>query len=125
MPAGVVCQTIQYRHHDEPSRQECFLQGTEQAVIESVMIATPPRISAPTAGAHYAWDPDIPVTQQRIRFAVKGVEALPIVWRINQRLVSHDAIFYWEPNQFGRLQIDLLHADTHQILDTIFISIQE
>lgn len=125
MPAGVICQTIQYRHHDEPSRQECFLQGTQQAVIESVMTATPPRISAPTARAHYAWDPDIPVTQQQIRFEAKGVEALPIVWRINKHVVSRAAIFYWQPNQFGRLQIDLLHADTLQILDTIFISIQE
>lgn len=69
------------------------MQGTQQAVIESVMTATPPRISAPTARAHYAWDPDIPVTQQQIRFEAKGVEALPIVWRINKHVVSRAAIF--------------------------------
>lgn len=90
-PDGVVAQEISYQDKQEAPRQEFFLSGTEQALIQTaksddIGIA----IRYPTAGMLVALDPDIPPERQRIRFQAAGLTSG--AWRLDGKpLTATDA----------------------------------
>jgi penicillin-binding protein 1C len=76
MPDGIERRAIAFGDGVEPGRQEYFIVGTGQSLIEAAPAAARrPRIASPVSGAVYALDPDIPLRHQRIRLTVIGAVA--------------------------------------------------
>jgi penicillin-binding protein 1C len=72
-PAGIEVRSIAFGGAIEPARTEYFLQGTGQTLFEPAPLsARRPRIVNPVSGTVYALDPDIPISQQRIRLTTSG-----------------------------------------------------
>jgi penicillin-binding protein 1C len=72
-PADVERQQIAYADAIEPAREEYFLRGTGQRLIgQAPASARRARIANPLPGTVFALDPDIPMTQQRIRLTALG-----------------------------------------------------
>ena len=76
---------IRFVANVEPPRRDYFLRGTSQAQLDQAPAAARrPHITSPVSGAVYALDPDIPVANQRIRFAAIGAAAGQH-WRLDTR----------------------------------------
>jgi penicillin-binding protein 1C len=75
-PAGVVRQAVRFERDLEPARDEWFVAGTEQPVVQlaSARGAARTLIAAPADRTVVALDPDIPPQAQKLAFkAVAGV----------------------------------------------------
>lgn len=123
-PDQVVCQSVRFVNHFEPSRKECFIAGTQrsQVVLEGEA-SVAARIVTPLHEAIYALDPDIPSTQQQLTLQAQLSTAKPIVWRIDGDVVSTEREFHWIPRP-GKHVIELIDQQSLQRLDTITIDIR-
>lgn len=139
VPSGVVQTSIQFGPRKkgagpiEPARDEVFLAGTEQHMIEaaapvpattsatapttasattSATARATPTILAPADGTIIALDPDIPPRHQRVWLRATAVGGLPsaqarnLQWRIGDNVVGRGAEVGWLPWP-GRHEITL------------------
>nr|WP_239467305.1 penicillin-binding protein 1C [Rhodoferax koreense] len=116
-PAGLVRQAVQFGDQREASRDEWFLEGTQQAVVATdadgetapqpgqATLATP-RITSPVAGTIIALDPDIPPQHQRLRFTAAGPDQR---WRLDGKPLARGAELRWLPWP-GRHTLQLMDA---------------
>jgi penicillin-binding protein 1C len=108
-PAGVLSQTVAF-DGGEPTRQEWFVRGTEQARMRASAWQRAPGapvmagIANPRDGTIYALDPDIPPAAQQIRF-----EGEPGTWVLNGKRLGRGASLTWAPWP-GRHELTLLGA---------------
>ena len=72
-PNTVAPQRVAFAALAEPSRNEWFMAGTQQAaMVEAPAFARRPRITNPVSGSVYAWDPDIPARRQSLGVVLAG-----------------------------------------------------
>ncbi|MES2106960.1 MAG: penicillin-binding protein 1C [Pseudomonadota bacterium] len=111
---GVVAQQIQYEANLEAPRNEYFLAGTQQSLIQIAHSNDIyPTIRYPTAGMLVALDPDIPPQRQRIRFSAQGIsngnwllDGKPLQFAIK---AGQDGSYDWMPWP-GKHSLSLLDA---------------
>jgi penicillin-binding protein 1C len=128
-PAGVVAQGVAFEPRLEPPRQEWFLSGTEQALMQlsdtGAHQTLPPgeqahaRILSPTSGTIVALDPDIPPQNQQLSL---HTNATSLRWRINQRVVAKGERALWAPWP-GVHRIELVDAQGG-VVDAVRIEVR-
>ncbi len=106
----------------EASRQEWFVQGTEQAVF-TVDSGAPrdqaARITAPANGSIIALDPDIPPNRQRVSFSAQGAA---VHWRMDGKTFAKGPSAQWLPWP-GRHVVQLTDA-RGTVLDEIRLEVR-
>jgi penicillin-binding protein 1C len=128
-PTGVVTQTVAFAPRLEAPRQEWFLAGTEQALMQlSDSAAHQPlargaqaqaRILSPSNGTIVALDPDIPPRNQQLSL---HTDAASLRWRIGQRTVGRGERALWAPWP-GLHRIELVDA-RGGVIDTVRIEVR-
>jgi penicillin-binding protein 1C len=114
-PSGLVRQRVSYEGGIEPEREEWFVAGTETArVVPVAAAAGRAYIEAPSNGAIYAIDPDIPRERQRLTVSARGAAEGSAFAFDDGRRVSADAPFLWLPRP-GVRQVVLLDAAGNEI----------
>ena len=119
-PPGLVQTAVRFGSGDsgsdplEAARSEWFLQGTEQPVFATDVVAPAARggvarITAPTDGTIIALDPDIPPNRQRVRFETAAQGATGMQWRIDGKSIGRGASAQWLPWP-GRHAVQLVDA---------------
>ncbi|AMM25495.1 penicillin-binding protein 1C [Variovorax sp. PAMC 28711] len=110
----------------EASRDEWFLQGTEQAEFAIDPVAArhaatgaAARITSPTRGTIIALDPDIPPNRQRVRLEAEGAG---VRWQIDGKPFARGATAQWLPWP-GRHAIQLVDA-RGQVLDEVKLEVR-
>jgi penicillin-binding protein 1C len=114
-PAGVESAAVQFEPPVEAPREELFLEGTAQSVMEQKSgQTTHTAIVYPEQGQIIAIDPDIPEALQRVSFAALGAGP-QTQWRLNGTPLA-DATG-WRP-QTGRWLLTL-HDRNGEVLDSV------
>ena len=137
-PAGLVSQSVTFAGAAgqplEASRQEWFIEGTEQAQFA---LSQPGRgndvgrhgkkqvahIASPTDGTILALDPDIPPQAQRVAFRAgiaDGPDAL--TWRIDGKVLAQGPSAQWMP--WPGKHLVSLTDDTGRTLDQIAVEVR-
>lgn len=107
-PFGVLRQAVRFEPAVEPPREEWFLPGTVQPVMQQA--ATPPaasRIGQPADGTVFAIDPDIPPQAQRIVFVPSPGVPSSWRWRLDGRGLGPARRTAWAPWP-GRHRLELV-----------------
>jgi penicillin-binding protein 1C len=130
-PAGVVTQTVAFEPRLEAPRQEWFMAGTEQALMQlsdtaahvpldrSEQAQAQARILSPTNGTIVALDPDIPPKNQQLSL---HTDAPSLRWHIGQRTVGRGERALWSPWP-GVHNIELVDAKG-SVVDTVRIEVR-
>ncbi|WP_206362969.1 penicillin-binding protein 1C [Stenotrophobium rhamnosiphilum] len=113
-PSGIVQSRITFHDHEEPARNEWFIDGTELSEIR----ATPTglgraHIRAPANGMIAALDPDIPVAHQNVLFEAEGADNAR--WVLDGRdigMASKKQL--WVPRP-GRHRLQVLSKDGKEV----------
>ncbi|MDB5880041.1 MAG: penicillin-binding protein, partial [Variovorax sp.] len=79
------------------------------------------RIASPADGSIIALDPDIPPTNQRVRFQADGRDA-GLQWRIDGKTIARGARAGWLPWP-GRHVVELADA-RGRVLDTVKVEVR-
>ena len=111
-PPGVEVQSVRFQPPLEPPRDEVFVRGTAQPLVQlAPAVEGVARIAYPGEGAVLALDPDIPPEVQRVRF-LPSAAAAGLSWRLDQSALGADpdGSLLWPPVA-GRHQLELLGAD--------------
>ena len=112
VPAGVIAMQVAFDGQREPSRDEFFIAGTEQAVQrDSAQVNYRQRfgITSPRDGSIFAIDPDMPPAAQRITF-----EGEHGTWVLDGKRLGAAAMFAWPPWP-GRHELRLLGREGEAI----------
>jgi penicillin-binding protein 1C len=128
-PAGLVAQTVVFVPRLEAPRQEWFMAGTEQALMQLSDTAshqalpegerTRARILSPTNGAIVALDPDIPPRNQQLTL---HTDAASLRWRIGRRTVGRGERALWAPSP-GVHRIELVDVKG-KVVDAVRIEVR-
>ena len=140
-PPGLLQRPTAFGQQLEATRNEWFIQGTEQAVFATDSIAgsarpssasglkglktvsqqaaSPARITAPASGTILALDPDIPPSHQRLSFSAEGRN---LRWRLNGKEFARGNQAQWLPWP-GRHVVQLLDA-SGQVADEIKLEVR-
>jgi penicillin-binding protein 1C len=111
-PPGLESAAVQFDPAVEAPRDELFLEGTAETVIQAKPEETThPAIVYPERGQIIAIDPDIPEALQRVPFAAEGAGPQS-QWRLNGEPVTGDET--WQP-QPGKWQLTLHDANGVQL----------
>ncbi len=132
MPANIVRQTINFQPAIEPSREELFIAGTEQATIIANQNATDSigvqsvnfaQIAYPGEGAIIALDPEIPVNEQRVVFKTTSKFSVGWHWQLDGKTIgSSQPVTTWFPI-LGRHELALLSADK-KVVDSVHFEVR-
>ena len=110
-PPEIERRPIRYGGSMAPPRVEDFLRGTAQeSLIDAPPAARRPRIAAPVSGTVYAFDPDIPLTRQRIRTATTGAAPTDRL-RLDRTVLGTATEARMIPANPGTHHLELLDAD--------------
>ena len=129
-PGGLVSQAVAFEPRLEAPREEWFVAGTQQALMQLHTSPTattarprdpqaPARILSPGNGTIVALDPDIPPRHQRLTLKT---DAPGLRWRIAQRTVASGEQGLWSPWP-GVHRIELVDA-RGQVLDAVRIEVR-
>ena len=124
-PAGLVQQQIRFEPASEPSRQEWFLAGTQQSVIQRSNVQHPDsaslaRIAYPTSGMVMALDPDIPPMHQRVALKLSTTVAASWRWELDgKKLAPAEPLYRWLP-QPGKHRLRLLDTQNKTMDEVVF-----
>ncbi len=114
-PDGVVRQRIDYAGALEPARDEWFIAGTERAKIVAIPGQAPRAyIEAPSNGAIYAIDPDIPRDRQRLIVKTRGAPKGARLVLMDGREARADRPVMWLPAP-GKREIVLKARDGKEL----------
>lgn len=114
-PAGLIHTAIRFEPQVEPSRQEWFAAGTEQAVIRAAGAHALARIEYPANGSIIALDPDIPPSRQRLPLRLSAPAEPGWRWQMDgQPLGKAGGKNFWLPRP-GRHRLILLDARGREI----------
>lgn len=98
-PAGLTPRMVEFPRAVEPARKEWFIAGTEPNLRPAHLDETP-RILAPAPDTVIAFDPDIPLSRQRVAFvASAGAAGDGARWTLDHRaLGSVVGVMLWPPS---------------------------
>ncbi|WP_369799032.1 penicillin-binding protein 1C [Caenimonas sp. SL110] len=121
-PAGLTRAWVQFADRLEASRDEWFIDGTQQAIFamapaQQRNIAA--RITAPANGTIVALDPDIPPNRQRLQFSAAGDK---LRWLIDGKEVARGRQAQWLPWP-GRHKVQIA-GERGEVLDEIRIEVR-
>ncbi|MFY7866203.1 penicillin-binding protein 1C [Roseateles sp.] len=117
---GLLAQAVVFPDQREPSRQEWFIQGTEQSRLMATAQMREQSlqgISSPRDGSIFALDPDIPPQSQRIRFEGEAGR-----WVLNGKSLGRGPRLNWAPWP-GRHHLSLLD-DRGQIRQSVSFEVR-
>lgn len=119
-PSGLLRQRIRFEPALEPTREEWFISGTEQAVIRQTGASALGRISYPADGTVLALDPDIPPSRQRIELRLSGPAGRAWEWQLDEKPLAHaNTTARWLP-QPGRHRLRLVDAQNRTLDEVAF-----
>ncbi len=129
-PAGVARAQVSFEMQREPSRDEFFIAGTEQALqrVSAQVSETGPRsgplrdpwrfgITSPRDGSIFAIDPDMPPAAQRITF-----EGEHGTWVLDGKRLGASTKFAWAPWP-GRHELTLV-GRSGEALETVHFEVR-
>jgi penicillin-binding protein 1C len=116
-PATVVARNIEFKPQLESARREWFIAGTESNTIEVLTEKERlPKIQYPGNGVIIAFDPDIPLHNQRVLFKARAGQNL--FWQLDGALsVAADQALHWQPVA-GKHTLELVDANA-VVLDKV------
>ncbi len=111
VPAGLVQQAVRFERDIEPPRNEWFVSGTEQPVIQLASARGTARtlIHAPADRTIVALDPDIPPQAQKLSFAVVEGVSPKWSWRLDDKRLGPAVNTQW-PMWPGAHKLELVDA---------------
>jgi penicillin-binding protein 1C len=120
LPPGVSARQVEFPRGIEAPRHEWFLTGTEPDPNPAELDHSSPRIVSPADGSIVALDPDIPVSQQRIRFTSTASEST-LGWLLDgDEQCRHTAECMWPPRP-GHHTVTLIGPSGHAFDRASFI----
>lgn len=110
-PAGLTRTMVTFDRHLEPDRQEWFLPGTAQSVMQlaSAQGATSGLIMAPVDRTILALDPDIPQSAQKLTLSVVAGVTKRWSWRMDGKRLGPAVRTLW-PMWPGKHELALIDA---------------
>ncbi len=118
-PRGLVTSRIEFPNSIEPAREEIFLAGTEPNAVAMRLDSSRARITAPVDGSIVAFDPDIPIGQQKISFE-SSQRTASMRWKLDGAdLGAANAARLWTP-RFGSHRLTLVDRSDRAIDSVTF-----
>jgi penicillin-binding protein 1C len=97
-PAGLTRRMVEFPRTVEPARKEWFIAGTEPNLRPAHLDETP-RILTPAPDTVIAFDPDIPVSRQRVAFVASAGAGGGARWTLDHRVLGPvDGVMLWPPS---------------------------
>lgn len=120
-PLSLRYQPVSFKGVPEPAREEWFIAGTEmEKVVFVPQIAT--RIIYPANETIIAIDPDIPDSQQKVRFQIESPQQKGLTWWLNDRPLADAKSYEWTPVP-GRHRLVLKDAQGKE-RDAVFFTVR-